>query len=70
MPYLRTTKCQKVPCAWFGLKAAGRSRPPLLMPAWSAIQETLHLLDIPGVRESIRDGLASDISDCSEEPGW
>ncbi|MBO9497086.1 type II toxin-antitoxin system Phd/YefM family antitoxin [Thalassotalea sp. G20_0] len=37
---------------------------------WSAIQETLHLLNIPGMRKSIRDGLASDISDCSEEPSW
>ncbi|WOG27201.1 type II toxin-antitoxin system Phd/YefM family antitoxin [Endozoicomonas sp. 8E] len=37
---------------------------------WSAIQETLHLLNIPGMRESICGGLASDILDCSEEPGW
>ncbi|USE35719.1 type II toxin-antitoxin system Phd/YefM family antitoxin [Endozoicomonas sp. SCSIO W0465] len=37
---------------------------------WSAIQETLHLLSVPGMRKSIQDGLASDLSDCSEEPGW
>ncbi|WP_257267163.1 type II toxin-antitoxin system Phd/YefM family antitoxin [Endozoicomonas sp. ONNA2] len=37
---------------------------------WSAIQETLHLLCVPGMRKSIQDGLASDLSDCSEEPGW
>ena len=37
---------------------------------WSAIQETLHLLSVPGMRKAIRDGLATDISDCSEEPGW
>lgn len=37
---------------------------------WSAIQETIHLLSVPGMRKTIRDGLASDISDCSEEPGW
>lgn len=37
---------------------------------WSAIQETIHLLSVPGMRKAIRDGLASDISDCSEEPGW
>ena len=37
---------------------------------WSTIQETLHLLNVPGMWESIRDGLARDISDCSEKPGW
>ena len=34
---------------------------------WRAIQETLHLLNIPGMRESIRDGLAEPIEDCAEE---
>lgn len=37
---------------------------------WRAIQETLHLLSLPGMRESIQDGLLVDIEDCSEEPGW
>ncbi len=37
---------------------------------WNAIQETLHLLSIPGMRESIREGMAEDISTCSEDPGW
>jgi len=33
-------------------------------------QETLHLLSIPGMRESIREGMAEPIDECSEEPGW
>ena len=33
---------------------------------WRAVQETLHLLAIPGMRESIVDGMATDVSECSE----
>ena len=39
-------------------------------PDWRAIQETLYLLSIPGMRESIRDGLATPVSDCSSEIDW
>jgi antitoxin YefM len=34
---------------------------------WSAIQETLYLLSIPGMRESIKEGLATPIPDCKQE---
>jgi prevent-host-death family protein len=37
---------------------------------WQAVQETLFLLSIPGMRESIREGMAETIEECSEEPGW
>jgi len=37
---------------------------------WNAIQETLHLLSIPGIRESIREGLATPLEECEKEPGW
>jgi prevent-host-death family protein len=37
---------------------------------WRSIQETLHLLSIPGMRESIRDGMVEPIDECSEELGW
>lgn len=37
---------------------------------WRAIQETLYLLGIPGMRESIREGIATPIEECEEEPGW
>jgi len=31
---------------------------------WRAVQETLYLLSIPGLRESIREGLATPIEEC------
>ena len=37
---------------------------------WNAIQETLFLLSVPGMRESIREGLRTPVADCDEEPGW
>lgn len=37
---------------------------------WAAIQETLFLLSVPGMRGSIRDGLDTPVDACSEEPGW
>ncbi len=37
---------------------------------WNAIQETLHLVSIPGMRESILDGLATASEELSEQPGW
>ena len=37
---------------------------------WRAIQETMYLLNIPGMRESIRDGLATPVEDCTEELDW
>ena len=37
---------------------------------WSAIQETLHLLSVPGMRESIKEGLEESIDSCSKELGW
>ncbi len=37
---------------------------------WRAIEETLYLLSIPGMRGSIRKGLATPVSKTSEKPGW
>ncbi|HNY28977.1 MAG TPA: type II toxin-antitoxin system prevent-host-death family antitoxin, partial [Candidatus Sumerlaeota bacterium] len=37
---------------------------------WRAIQETLHLLSIPGMRESIRKGMTTPVSKCSDDPKW
>jgi antitoxin YefM len=37
---------------------------------WRSIQETLHLLSIPGMRESIRKGLAEPLKKASSKPGW
>jgi prevent-host-death family protein len=37
---------------------------------WRAVQETLHLLSIPGMRESIREGMATPLEELDGEPGW
>ena len=37
---------------------------------WKAIEETLYLVSIPGMRESIKKGLKTPVGKCSEEPGW
>lgn len=37
---------------------------------WRAIQETLYLLSIPGMRESIREGMETDLQACAEELDW
>jgi PHD/YefM family antitoxin component YafN of YafNO toxin-antitoxin module len=37
---------------------------------WNAIQETLHLLQVPGMRESIQEGMATKLSDLSDQLGW
>ena len=37
---------------------------------WNAVQETLYLLSIPGMRESIVKGMATPVEETSEKPGW
>ena len=37
---------------------------------WKAIQETMYLLSIPGMRESIKEGLNTKIEECGEDTGW
>jgi antitoxin YefM len=37
---------------------------------WNSMQETLGVLSVPGMRESIRDGLETAVEDCEKEPGW
>ena len=37
---------------------------------WKAIQETMFLVNIPGMRESIIEGLKTPIDDCSEDLDW
>jgi antitoxin YefM len=37
---------------------------------WKAIQETLHLVSIPGMRESILEGMATEVAELSPDPGW
>ncbi len=37
---------------------------------WRSIQETLYLLNIPGMRESIREGLATPVDECTKDIEW
>jgi len=37
---------------------------------WNAIAETLHLLSVPGMRESIKEGMSQSITECSKELDW
>jgi prevent-host-death family protein len=37
---------------------------------WQAVQETLYLLSIPGMRESIREGLVQPVDECEQELDW
>ncbi|MFT5605366.1 MAG: antitoxin YefM [Paracoccaceae bacterium] len=37
---------------------------------WKAINETLHLLSVPGMRESIQEGMAANLDDCDQEIDW
>ena len=37
---------------------------------WNAINETLFLLSVPGMRELIRDGMSTDLGDCDQDLDW
>jgi antitoxin YefM len=48
---------------------AGQSSNAVLLSEadWAAVQETLYLLSLPGMRESIREGLTTPIAECDRE---
>ena len=37
---------------------------------WHAVQETLYIVSIPGLRESIREGLATPVDELEEQLDW
>jgi antitoxin YefM len=37
---------------------------------WNAIQETLYLMAIPGMRESIKEGMAEPLDESAKELNW
>jgi prevent-host-death family protein len=37
---------------------------------WSAVQETLYLLSVPGMRESLVEGLKTPVEECARELEW
>ena len=51
---------------------AGKRNSAVLVAAedWQAIQETLYLLAVPGMRESIKKGMAEPLTKSAKEPGW
>lgn len=37
---------------------------------WKAIEETMFLLSVPGMRESIKEGMEEKLEDCETELTW
>jgi len=37
---------------------------------WKSIQETLYLLTVPGMRESIQEGMNTPLEECSDNLEW
>ncbi len=50
----------------------GKRHAAVLLSAedWQAIQETLYLLAVPGMRESIKEGMAETTESCAKELDW
>ncbi|WP_374339903.1 type II toxin-antitoxin system Phd/YefM family antitoxin [Methyloversatilis sp.] len=51
---------------------AGKRANAVLLAAedWQAIQETLYLLSVPGMRESIKEGMAEPLAVSAKELDW
>ena len=51
---------------------SGKRNSAVLLSAedWSAIQETLYLLSVPGMRESIKAGMAESLAKSAKELEW
>lgn len=51
---------------------SGKRSSAVLLSAedWSAIQETLYLLSVPGMRESIKAGMAKPLAKSAKELKW
>jgi antitoxin YefM len=54
------------------LLISGKRNNAVLVSAedWEAIQETLFLLSVPGMRESIREGMETPVDECAEDLDW
>lgn len=51
---------------------AGKRTSAVLLSSedWEAIQETLYLLSVPGMRESIKEGMAEPLGENATELEW
>ena len=54
------------------IQIAGKRNSAVLIAEddWRAIQETLHLHSIPGMRESIIEGLSTPVDECEKDLDW
>lgn len=54
------------------LKITGRRANAVLVSEddWRALQETVYLMSIPGMAESIREGMDTPLDECVEELDW
>ncbi len=52
------------------IKGKRRSAVLISEEDWNAVNETLYLVSIPGMRESIREGMESDLDECNEDLDW
>ena len=80
---MKTIAVTKARASWYSLvdeaaeshapiKITGRRHNAVLVSEedWRAIEETLYLLSIPGMRESIRAGMKTPVKKCSEKLSW
>ena len=51
---------------------SGKQNSAVLLSAedWQAVQETLFLLSVPGMRESIREGMAEPLAKSARKLNW
>ena len=51
---------------------AGKRSSAVLLSAedWQAVQETLYLLSVPGMRESIKEGMAEPLGESTTRLDW
>lgn len=54
------------------VQIAGKRNSAVLISAedWRSVEETLYLIGVPGMRESIAEGLNTPVEECDAEPGW
>ncbi len=54
------------------IRIAGKRTSAVLISEsdWDAIQETLYLASVPGMRESIKEGMAEPLEESTKELDW
>lgn len=54
------------------IRISGKRRVAVLISEedWNAIQETLFLLAVPGMRESIKEGMSEPLSEAAKDLDW